>query len=112
MATTLLKDIPLKCPNCDTYIFTAAPRPKIGHKAWLVAAIGIVATAIWIFLFFTFSEFYVTPGGLGGIIVFALIYGWPFYLSALIVWKMPMVVIAKCFKCKNKTLYKIGLPKL
>lgn len=112
MKTTLLKDIPRKCPKCDVYIFTEAPVPKIGKKAWLITGAGVLATALWVVLFFTFGDFYVTPSGGGGILLCALIYGWPFYVSALAAWKLPLEVTARCFKCKDKKHYKIGTPKM
>ena len=68
METTLLKDIPRKCSRCDVYIFTEVPRPKIGRKAWLITAVGVLATALWVILFFTYSDFYVTPRGGAGVI--------------------------------------------
>ncbi len=112
METTLLKDVPRKCTRCDVYLFTEAPRPKIGRKAWLIAAAGVLATALWVVLFFTFSKFYLTPRGAGGLLLCAIVYGWPFYVSALIAWKLPLEVSSKCFKCHEKKLYKIGTPKM
>lgn len=112
METTLLKDIPRKCQTCDVYIFTEAPIPKIGRKAWTIAAAGVLATAIWVVLFFTFSDFYISPRGARGVILCALIYGWPFFVSALIAWKLPLEVSSKCFKCGEKKLYTIGIPKM
>jgi len=112
MKTTLLKDVPRQCPVCDTHIYGSAPRPKIAKFAWIIAGIGVLATIVWIFLFLTFSEIYLTPRGLRGIIICALVYGWPFYISALIIWRLPMEVTAKCFKCKWKQTYKIGTPKI
>lgn len=63
MEKTLLKDIPKNCPECDTILFGSAPRPKIAKSAWIVGGIGVLATGIWLLLFFTFSEVYFTPNG-------------------------------------------------
>ena len=112
MDQVLLNQVPRKCPECDTYMFTAAPTPKIGKKAWMVVAAGAVATAIWLTIFFLVSPFYIAPRGLGGIVLCALVYGWPLYVAALIAWKMPLVVQARCFKCKWNHQYIIGMPKI
>ena len=112
MDTILLKDVPRKCPQCDVYIFTEAPRPKIGKRAWSITGVGILVTAIWFGLILKQSDFYILPGRGLGLIVAALLYGWPFYLSALIAWKLPLEVPSKCFKCKTKKTYKIGNPKM
>lgn len=78
----------------------------------MIVAAGVPITALWVVLFFTFSDFYITPRGAAGVILCALVYGWPFYVAALIAWKLPLEVSSHCFKCKEKKLYKIGSPKM
>ena len=80
--------------------------------AWIITGLGVLATAAWCVIFFLVSPFYVLPGGIGGLALDALVYGWPFHISAIIAWKLPMEVKAKCFKCKWSELYQLDSPKL
>ncbi|MGC6466803.1 MAG: hypothetical protein ACON38_12355 [Akkermansiaceae bacterium] len=112
MEKILLKDIPRKCPDCDAYLFTEAPRPTIGKRAWMVAAAGVLATGLWVFFFLSNSDYYITPGKPVGLVLCALIYGWPFYLSALAAWKLPLEVSCKCYQCKKRRLFQIENPKI
>lgn len=110
MEKILLKDIPRKCLRCDVYIFTEAPRLRIGRTAWFIAGGGVLATALWVWIFYNgFGEDRppIFTGKIG-----SLLHGWPFFASALIAWQLPMEVHGKCFKCHDKKSYKIEMPKM
>lgn len=108
MKYIFLKDVPKQCPECDAHIFSAAPRPKMQKIWWLIALLGIIFTGVWSYILITSLEKPITPNGA----ISALLYGWPFYLSALVIWRLPLQVTAKCFKCKWTKTYKIETPKI
>ena len=56
----LLKDVPTHCSQCGVRIFTGPPRPKISKLALLLGFVGIGITALWVFLFLSFSPVYVS----------------------------------------------------
>ena len=112
MKKVLLKDVPRKCPKCDVFVFTEAPRPRLSRKTKLIALLGFIGTVIWAPLFLLYSPVLIYPTGIGGLIICVVVYAWPLWLAVLAGQTLPPSVYFKCFKCGQSEEYSIEKPKL